>query len=655
MRGLDNTPQLTPGVKLGQYTLRELLGRGGTGEVWSVYSSSDQQEYALKFLRLELAADISRREAFRKEANLALRLRSPQLLRVLRYDVTPAERPFIVMELLHGEDLDALLSREGQLPIREALLVAIELLKALSELHALDLVHRDLKPSNVFLLRARGANGEPRAKLIDFGHLTVSAHQPTPSALEGTYLYMAPEQLLRRPVSAATDLYSVGALLFTMISGRPPFIITGGDKPYAHLERPAPALTDRVPQAPRALSRLLALCLDADPARRPESADALRRTLERTLDELARPAPADDGLLPAEDEAPPPPAAWSDPEAQERQEALTLEALLRGQHEELAEAWTQAITERPTFNRLQPHLLKQSAKSYLGLLAQVAGGRPTQLLAPLAERLAQSPSHLSVEFAPLLNAALLRAAARACAPYEWSEQALQDAQSALAGLLYALQQRVIDAIVTRHPADAEALLKRVFAHGAEFMAISTLSGVLLHTQPGLRSVFGEVDDSHLRQRGLFELLNGYQPILPLQRAFRELPQTPLTGPFVLSNPKARGLATQLKLSPHLFERHGQTLVLLFFEALEERSQHDEPGAPGEAGGADDLDAPQSLPWVETREISALSPVEQRQLFGFVPGEMFGEDEPTPMPSEGRLRAPEDDFAPPPSLSRAPAP
>ena len=651
MRGQDNTLELSPGVKIGQYTLRALLGRGGVGEVWSAYSSTDQQEYALKFLRPERAADLNSREAFRKEADLAIRLRSPQLLRVLRYDVTPSEHPFIVMELLQGEDLQSHLRREGQLTLREALQVGVELLKALSELHTLGLVHRDLKPSNVFLLKSKGVNGEPRAKIIDFGHMIVSAHQPTVLALEGSYLYMSPEQLRRQPVSAASDLYSVGALLFTMISGRPPFVISGGDKPYDHLKQPTPSLTERVPHAPRSLSRILSLCLDHDPARRPESADALRRTLEHTLDELSRPVSVDDAFLPAEDDqAPPAGAAWSD-EGQGRQEARTLEALLRAHGEQVAEVWTQAMTERPAFSRLQPHLLKQSARSYLALMAQVAGGRPTQLFAPLAERLAQAPSHLNVEFAPLLNAALLRPVLRVSAPYEWSEQALQDAQAALFAVIYALHQRVVEALVTRYPADADTQLKRVFAQSAEPIAISTLNGVLLHTQPGLRSVFGEVDDSHLRQRGLFDLLNGYQPIMQLQRSFKEIPQVPFQGVFVLQNPKARGTATQLKVSPHLFERLDQGFVLIFFEILEERSMAE---ASVEFSMADEFDAPQSLPWVETREISALSPVEQRELLGFVPGEMYGEDEPTPVPSGGPLPSPELDFAPPPSsFSRAP--
>jgi len=214
--------------RIGPYRIVRKLGEGGMGVVYAAEDERLNRAVAIKTIRD--AGDGSARERFLREARAAASLSHPNVCQL--FDIGDEEgRPFLVMELLDGESLAEKLKR-GALPLQEAAQTALSILTALDALHARGFVHRDLKPSNVFMTH----HG---VKLLDFG-LARETHPATLAAdattlagggnpltlsgmIVGTPRYMAPEQLLSAPVDGRTDLFAAGALLFEMISGKPPF------------------------------------------------------------------------------------------------------------------------------------------------------------------------------------------------------------------------------------------------------------------------------------------------------------------------------------------------------------------------------------------------------------------------------------------------
>lgn len=659
MRGTGVDHPLQPGDHVGTYQLKELIGAGAISQVWRAHLPSDERRpVAIKILNERIHVQDAAREHFRHEAELMMRVRCPQILRVFNYEKTRSGRPYIVMELLDGQDLKSYLSRHGPLSIEEALMVAIELLKALSELHRVGHIHSDLKPDNVFLLNHQDAHQEIRIKLIDFGS-AVSLSTPSQQALtQGSYLYMAPEQLRRQPLSPATDLYGLGALMFTLISGKPPFQPTLADGLDAHLSQPVPKIRERVPNAPVQLERLLELCLHSKQDKRPASADALRRTLERLLSERKRRPVQNDRFLPADEpelfkqegssrprshpplqrsiqpnhrSAPPmalsigPAPNFDDDDDANPQELLRW--LLKSYTGELAEDWARSISETPNFGRVQPHLVKVNATYYITLFSQIQARKLSPGFLVLIDQLTPNLNPKSPEIAPLMCGPLLTPSLNKYMG-DWSEQIQDAVRGELYDLFYLAHQAFVEAILVRYPNEYEAQLKRVFSNSIELLSLSSLSGQLRYTQPGLRSVFGASDESELKRRELFDLLTGYQGLLSLRRDFREVSEgiRDQFGRFViLHHPHAKGRALTLKISPHLLRRDSISSVMILFEMLEER-QIVEPLSISEVG--DDY-APQAPLWVETMEVSALG---HEQFEGYY-NQTIGEDEPTPIPGE----------------------
>jgi eukaryotic-like serine/threonine-protein kinase len=255
------------------YRIVEKLGEGGMGEVFRAHDQRLDRPVAVKVLR-ELGQSEERRERFWREARAAARTNHPNVCQI--YEVGEDQgRPFLVMELLQGESLDARL-RRGPLTAVEAVDAALQTLSALGELHARGIVHRDLKPSNLFLT----PHG---VKLLDFGlarHLDAEQGALTMSGmLVGTPFYMAPEQALGQPITAAVDLFAAGVILHEMLTGQRPF---GGDSTpealYAIVNE-QPASLGGAPEAER-LDAVLARALQKEPANRfataAEMAEALR-------------------------------------------------------------------------------------------------------------------------------------------------------------------------------------------------------------------------------------------------------------------------------------------------------------------------------------------------------------------------------------------
>ena len=231
----------------------------------------------------ETASDPDALVRFWREAEMVAGLSHPNLVSILDWDQLEDGSPFLVMELLDGEDLHDRLARTGPLPLREVARIADEVLAGLTVAHRAGIIHRDLKPSNIFL--ARDDAGGERAVLLDFGisKLRGVETQAGERSLVGTPMYMAPEQVDPRlaPIGPATDVWAMGAIIYEMATGQPAFdgeTLLDIIRRIRH-ERPT-SLCQLRTDAPRALELLVDRALDRDPARRPADAAALRRELE---------------------------------------------------------------------------------------------------------------------------------------------------------------------------------------------------------------------------------------------------------------------------------------------------------------------------------------------------------------------------------------
>ncbi|HEY8086319.1 MAG TPA: serine/threonine-protein kinase, partial [Polyangiaceae bacterium] len=245
-----------------------LLGHGGSASVFEGVHVELGKPVAIKLLHDHLADDSRIRNRFVREGRVAARLRHPNVVEAL--DVGLFESvPYLVMELLVGEDLRARLAKTSLLSVEEALAVLLPIASGLVEAHRAGVVHRDIKPANVFL--AQGARGEVVPKLVDFGLSMAHLGQGTSSLTEmdgvaGTALYMSPEQTLgAKHATAASDQYSLAAVLYEALAGRPPFL---HDAVLAVLERirsespPPPGAHN--PAVPRELDAVVLRAMSRD-------------------------------------------------------------------------------------------------------------------------------------------------------------------------------------------------------------------------------------------------------------------------------------------------------------------------------------------------------------------------------------------------------
>ena len=213
----------------GKYRLVAPIGEGAMGSVWSAAHTTLGHTVAMKFLHGAVANTAEPRARFEREARLAARLgeASRHITRVTDHGVTAEGTPFLVMELLQGDGLDARLKRERRLPIALIAKITSQLCRALHVAHGAGVIHRDLKPANVFL--TEGEEGELLVKLLDFGvakaTLESDENQTTRAgALIGTPNYMSPEQIVGdSAVDARSDLWAVAAIVYRMAVGRAPF------------------------------------------------------------------------------------------------------------------------------------------------------------------------------------------------------------------------------------------------------------------------------------------------------------------------------------------------------------------------------------------------------------------------------------------------
>jgi serine/threonine-protein kinase len=290
------------GVELGGFRVKRLLASGGMGLVYEAVHEAIGRRAAVKVLKPEVARDTEWTRRFLSEARTLGALKHRNLIEILNFGKTPDGREFLMMEFLDGESLQDLIHREAPLPPALALQLVDQVLNGLAEAHKKGVVHRDLKPSNVHVLREH--NGERLVKVLDFGlsrqdPVSLLDGRPTPrtiaagaSLVAGTPEYIAPEQALGKAVDASADLYSLGVMLFEMLSGRLPFLNEGGLTALLlkHVNDPPPKLSALVDGLPPGLEALVEGLLEKNPAARPHSADEVRGRVQGLLKQLAREA-----------------------------------------------------------------------------------------------------------------------------------------------------------------------------------------------------------------------------------------------------------------------------------------------------------------------------------------------------------------------------
>ena len=270
----------------GKYSILRLIGRGGMGAVYEAENLGIGKKVALKFVDKELARDEQVTSRFAREARAASSIESANIVTVFDAGIEDG-RPYLVMELLRGEDLGTRLRRLGRVPVADALHVAAQVLRGLARAHDAGIVHRDLKPDNVFLVKG---DGDPlHAKIVDFGVSKIHKAQSGTAVLAltgkgtilGTPLYMAPEQAQAvDDLDGRADLYSLGAILFECLSGRPPH--TGESYEQIILSicmTDAPALETVEPTVPAAVSQFVAKALARSRNNRFRSAPEMLRAL----------------------------------------------------------------------------------------------------------------------------------------------------------------------------------------------------------------------------------------------------------------------------------------------------------------------------------------------------------------------------------------
>lgn len=259
-----------PGTLLGdRYRIVSLLGSGGMGEVYRASDLRLGQSVALKFLPDETARDPKALARFHNEVRIARQVAHPNVCRV--YDIVEMEgHPYISMQYVDGEDLQSLLRRIGRLPYDKAVEIARKLCAGLAAAHDKGVLHRDLKPANIMI------DGRGHVLITDFGLASLMGQTEGVEARNGTPGYMAPEQLSGKEVSAQSDIYALGVVLYEMFTGRRPFEASTRAELLRMEEEGRPSNPRNIiKEIDPAVESITLCCLDPDPRNRPSSALAV--------------------------------------------------------------------------------------------------------------------------------------------------------------------------------------------------------------------------------------------------------------------------------------------------------------------------------------------------------------------------------------------
>jgi len=260
----------------GRYRLGEVIGSGGMATVHRAFDTRLDRSVAIKLLRREVVADPDIAMRFRREALAATVLRHPNIVACLETG-TDDGQPYLVMELIEGEDLTARLRRGGRLAPAEVARIGLDVARALGVAHVRGIVHRDVKPGNILLAR------DGRAMVTDFGiaRLAADAEGAVPGTTLGSVHYFSPEQAKGATTTAASDVYSLGLVLFESLAGQRAWSgDTTAHLASARIDAPAPSPRAIRPEVPAALDAVVTRALDPDPARRYPNGNAMAAALE---------------------------------------------------------------------------------------------------------------------------------------------------------------------------------------------------------------------------------------------------------------------------------------------------------------------------------------------------------------------------------------
>ena len=282
------------GLEINGYQVRAVIGSGGMGKVYLGVHPLIGAKAAIKVLLPHFAADQAQTDRFIREARVLSSLNHDRIVKITGFGVLPDGRNYMVMEHLEGAPLSRLIELESPMPASKVLALVDQILDALSAAHAAGIVHRDLKPMNVLVLRS---GTDRKVKLLDFGLARAQAlrlPQDLERALDkgslvmGTPEYVPPEQVRGQPPTPASDLYSLGVIMFELLTKRLPFSgETAGDMVAHHLRDQAPRVSSVIPVVPALLDELVAAMLSKVPEERGAPAEKIRRIVQKLAKDLA--------------------------------------------------------------------------------------------------------------------------------------------------------------------------------------------------------------------------------------------------------------------------------------------------------------------------------------------------------------------------------
>ena len=266
-----------------KYLIERLLGKGGMGVVYVAKHLQLGERVAIKFLKRKTLENEELVARFLREGRTAARLRSEHIARVRDVGTMPDGAPYLVMEYLDGCDFDAVLAEHGALDPSVALKYVLQACEALAEAHSMGIIHRDLKPANLILIRKR--DGTTAIKIIDFGISKLVSTEAAPgmteaSVMMGSPLYMAPEQMASaRDADARSDVFSLGAILYHLLTGQPPFRGTSAVDVFQRISEGPPSPRELRADLPEGIEKITSRCLRKDREKRFPDVAALAAAL----------------------------------------------------------------------------------------------------------------------------------------------------------------------------------------------------------------------------------------------------------------------------------------------------------------------------------------------------------------------------------------